>query len=208
MKISVYNQEGKEIGMTVLPKEVFGLSLNSDLVYQVVRSFMMNRRKARAHTKDRSKVRGGGRKPWRQKGTGRARHGSRRSPLWRGGGITFGPTKEKKFKRKINKKMRRKALKMILSAKVKNNFLILLDKIKLEKAKTKEILEIIKKLPIEANSSLIALPVMDEKIIKASGNIGGLKVVQAKDLNILDLLSFKYLIMPKEAIKVIKETLI
>lgn len=208
MKILLYNQEGKEIGQTLLPKEIFVVKTSPDLIYQVARSFMMSQRKATAHTKDRSEVRGGGRKPWRQKGTGRARHGSRRSPLWRGGGITFGPTKEKIFKRKINKKMRRKALKMILSAKVKNNFLILLDKIKLEKAKTKGILEIIKKLPIEGKSSLIALPVIDENIIRASRNIDGVKVVQAKDLNILDLLSFKYLIMPKEAIKIIKETFI
>jgi len=208
MKISVYNQQGEKISEALLLKEIFDIKINPDLIYQVARSFMMSQRKATAHTKDRSEVRGGGRKPWRQKGTGRARHGSRRSPLWRGGGITFGPTKEKIFKRKINKKMRRKALKMILSAKVKNNLLILLDKIKLEKAKTKGILEIIKKLPIEGKSSLITLPVIDENIIRASRNIDGVKVVQAKDLNILDLLSFKYLIMPKEAIKVIKETFI
>ena len=208
MKISVYNQQGEKISEALLLKEIFDIKINPDLIYQVARSFMMSQRKATAHTKDRSEVRGGGRKPWRQKGTGRARHGSRRSPLWRGGGITFGPTKEKIFERKINKKMRRKALKMILSAKVKNNLLILLDKIKLEKAKTKGILEIIKKLPIEGKSSLITLPVIDENIIRASRNIDGVKVVQAKDLNILDLLSFKYLIMPKEAIKVIKETFI
>jgi len=208
MKISVYNQQGEKISEALLLKEIFDIKINPDLIYQVARSFMMSQRKATAHTKDRSEVRGGGRKPWRQKGTGRARHGSRRSPLWRGGGITFGPTKEKIFKRKINKKMRRKALKMILSAKVKNNLLILLDKIKLEKAKTKGILEIIKKLPIEGKSSLITLPAIDENIIRAARNIDGVKVVQAKDLNILDLLSFKYLIMPKEAIKVIKETFI
>ncbi|PIP25091.1 MAG: 50S ribosomal protein L4 [Candidatus Nealsonbacteria bacterium CG23_combo_of_CG06-09_8_20_14_all_36_12] len=206
MKYNIYNQEGKEIGQTLLPKEIFGLKTNPDLVHQVVVSQMANRRQVIAHTKDRGEVRGGGRKPWRQKGTGRARHGSIRSPLWRGGGVTFGPTKERVFKKKIPEKMRRLALFMALSGKVKNNLLILLDKLKVEKAKTKLMAEILKKLPCKEKSSLIALPEIDKNLILATRNIPKIETIQAKDLNCLDLLSFKYLIMPKESIKVIKDT--
>ena len=206
MLVNTYNQNGEKIGQTKLPPEIFDVPINTDLVHQVVVSQTANRRQVSAHTKDRSEVRGGGRKPWRQKGTGRARHGSRRSPLWRGGGVTFGPTKARVFKKKINKKIKRKALFMVLSGKIKNNLLILLDKIKLEKPKTKEISEILKKLPCEEKSSLIVLPGMDKSLILSSRNLSQIETIQAKDLNVLDLLSFKYLIMPKEAIKVIKET--
>ena len=206
MKITVYSQEGKEIGQTLLPKEIFDVKINPDLVHQVVRSQMANRRQVLAHTKGRGEVRGGGRKPWRQKGTGRARVGSIRSPLWRGGGVTFGPTKERVFKKKIPKKMRRKALFMVLSGKVKNNLLILLDKLKLDQPKAKLMAEIFKKLPCKNESSLIALPELNKNLILAARNIPDVETIQAKDLNALDLLSFKHLIMPKEAIKVIKET--
>jgi large subunit ribosomal protein L4 len=206
MKVDVYNQKGEKIGTTLLPKDVFGVSLSPDLIYQAALSLMANQRKATAHAKDRSEVRGGGRKPWRQKGTGRARHGSRRSPIWKGGGVTFGPTKDRVFKKKINRKMKRKALLMVLSAKAKDNLLILLDKIKLDKAKTREISEIFKKLPCKEKKSLLILPAMDKNIIIAARNIPEIKAVQAKDLNLLDLLSFKCLVMPKEAIKIIKET--
>ena len=206
MKIPVYNQQGKEIGQTLLPKEIFDVKLNSDLVHQIVVSQMANRRKVIAHTKDRGEVRGGGRKPWRQKGTGRARAGSISSPLWRGGGVTFGPTKERVFKKIIPKKMRRKALFMVLSEKAKNNLLILLDKLKIEQPKTKLIVEILKKLPGEGKSSLIALSQLDKNLILAARNLPKIRTIQAKDLNCLDLLSFKYLIMPKEAIRIIKET--
>jgi len=206
MKISVFNQEGKEISQTLLPKEIFDVPFNSDLVHQVVVSQTANRRKVIAHTKNRGEVSGGGKKPWRQKGTGRARHGSTRSPLWRHGGVTFGPTKERIFKKKIPKKMKRKALFMVLSAKVKNNLLILLDKLKIEKVKTKLMTEILKKLPSKVESSLIALPELDKNIILAARNLPHIETIQVKDLNCLDLLSFKYLIMPKDSIKVLKET--
>ena len=206
MKAIVYNQEGKEIGTTLLPKEIFDVKLNPDLVHQVVVSQMANRRKVIAHTKTRAEVSGGGRKPWRQKGTGRARAGSIRSPLWKGGGVVFGPRKERVFKKEIPKKMKRLALFIVLSGKVKNNLLILLDKLKIEKAKTKLITEILKKLPCKNESSLIILPELNKNLILAARNIPDIETIQAKDLNALDLLSFKYLVMPKEAIKVIKET--
>ncbi len=204
MKANVYNQEGKEVGTMVLPKEIFGAELKSDLVYQVAVSQMANRRKAVAKAKDRGEVRGGGRKPWRQKGTGRARHGSRRSPLWRGGGVTFGPTKDKVFKKKINKKMKRKALLMVLSEKAKNNLIIVLDKLNLPSSKTKALSQIIRKLPIKEKSCLIILPKTEKNIVVAAKNISRLKVMEAKSLNALDLLSFKCLIMMKEAIQAAK----
>jgi len=206
MKITVYSQNSEEVGTTLLPKEIFNIPVNPDLVHQVAVSQLANRRKVIAHTKGRGEVRGGGRKPWRQKGTGRARAGSIRSPLWRGGGVTFGPTKERVFKKRIPKKMRRKALFMVLSGKVKNNLLILLDKLKIEQPKTKLMVEILKKLPGKERSILIVLPDYDKKIILATRNLPGVDTIWARNLNALDLLSFKYLIMPKDSIKVIKET--
>jgi len=205
MKVDVYNLEGEKVGMTLLPKEIFEVKVNPDLIHQVVVSQMTNRRSVIAHTKGRGEVRGGGRKPWRQKGTGRARHGSIRSPLWRGGGVTFGPTKERVFKKKINKKIKRKALFMALSAKAKNNLLIILDKLELDRAKTKLMTKILEKLPCDNKSSLIALPTIDKNIILATRNLPRIETIEARNLNCLDLLSFKYLIMPKESIKVIKE---
>ncbi len=206
MFVKTYDQTGKELTQTRLPAEVFGVKLNSDLVHQVVVAQMANRRHVIAHAKSRAEVSGGGRKPWRQKGTGRARHGSIRSPLWRHGGVTFGPTKERVFKKKINKKMRRLALLMVLSAKAKNDLLVVLDKIELEKAKTKVMAGILQKLPSQGQSVLIALPTTDKKIILAARNLAKTQTVPAKDLNALDLLNFKYLVMPKESLKVIKET--
>ncbi len=206
MLINTYNQNGEKIGQTRLPSEIFNIKINPDLVHQVVVSQLANRRRVIAQTKGRGEVRGGGRKPWPQKETGRARHGSIRSPLWRGGGVTFGPTKERVFKKRIPKKMRRKALFMVLSGKVKNNLLILLDKLKIEKPKTKLIAEILKRLPCKEKSTLIALPDYDKNIILAARNLPGVDTILAGNLNALDLLSFKYLIMSKEAIKVIKET--
>ena len=207
MKYEVYNQQGEKMEQTLLPKEVFDVKMNPDLIHQVAVFQMANRRRIIADTKDRSEVSGGGKKPWRQKGTGRARAGSIRSPLWRHGGITFGPTKERVFKKKINKKMRRIALSMVLSAKAKNNLLLILDKLSLPEAKTKLMTKILGKLPLKNEAScLIALPQVDKTIIRVTRNIPNAQTVEARNLNALDLLSFKYLIMPKETIKVIKET--
>jgi len=206
MKVPVYNQKGEKLKEVLLPKEIFEVPMNSDLVHQVVVSQMANRRRIIAHTKNRGEVSGGGKKPWAQKGLGRARQGSTRSPIWRHGGVVFGPRKEKVFKKKIPKKMKRKALFMVLSAKVKNNLLVLVDKLELEKAKTKLIAEIFKKLPSRDEGTLIALPVLEKNIILAARNLPKVQLMQAKDLNALDLLSFKYLILPKESLKIIKET--
>lgn len=211
MKIILYSQKGEEMGTTLLPKEIFAVKINSDLIHQVAVSQMANRRKLTAHTKNRGEVRGGGRKPWRQKGTGRARHGSIRSPLWRGGGVTFGPRKEKIFKKKIPKKMKRKALFMVLSAKFKNNLLIVLDELKLEKAKTKSLVQLFenwksKIKDFKRGNALIALPDYDKNIILAARNFPETGTIWARNLNALDVLSFKYLILPKASIKVIKDT--
>ena len=126
MKINLYNQKGEKVGKTDLPDEIFNVEINSDLLHQVIVSQMANKRQSSAHTKDRGDVSGGGKKPWRQKGTGRARHGSRRSPIWVGGGVTFGPKSEKNYKKTIPQKMKRKALFMALSSKVNDDELILL----------------------------------------------------------------------------------
>jgi len=206
MNVKLYNQNGKEMGETELPKEIFEVALNSDLVHQVVLSQISNRRRKIAKTKDRSEVRGGGRKPWRQKGTGRARHGSIRSPIWKGGGVTFGPTTEKVFKKIIPKKMRKKALFMVLSVKAKENFIFILDKLEIKNSKTKSMIEILNKLFLKKGSGLVVLPKIDKNLILASRNISKVNAIQAKDLNVLDLLNYKYLVMPKEAIEVIKET--
>jgi large subunit ribosomal protein L4 len=206
MLVNTYNQNGEVVGQTRLPSEIFGLKINPDLVHQVVVSQMANRRKPIAHTKTRAEVSGGGRKPWPQKGLGRARHGSIRSPLWRHGGVTFGPRKEKIFKKKIPKKMKRKALFMVLSQKLNDKELVLIDKLKIEKPKTRLFFEILKKLPLKKINALIVLPKLDKNLILASRNIPKIKTLLAKDLNCLDLLSFKYLILPVDSIKVIKET--
>jgi len=164
-----------------------------------------------AHTKDRSEVSGGGKKPWRQKGTGRARHGSIRSPIWIGGGVTFGPTKEKIFTKKINKKMKRQALFMSLSSKLKDKEMVLLDKIELAEAKTKQMIEILNCLEEKLKKNfikgtLIVLPITDQKVIKASQNIPKIKIIKADSLNVLDILSYRYLLVSQEAVEVIKKT--
>ncbi len=207
MKALIYNQNGKKTEESVsLPNEIFDVKMNPDLVHQVAVSQMANKRRVIAKTKNRSEVSGSGRKPWRQKGTGRARHGSIRSPIWRHGGVTFGPTTDRVFKKKIPNKMRKKALFMVLTQKAKKDFLVILDNLKIEKPKTKLMNEILNKLPGKDSSRLVILPQKEEDIIKATRNISETKIELAKNLNVLDLLSFKYLILPKDSIKIIKET--
>ena len=206
MKVAVYNQEGKKLEEISLPKEIFDVKLNSDLLHQIVVSQMANKRQITAHTKDRSEVRGGGKKPWKQKGTGRARHGSIRSPLWRGGGITFGPRKERIFEKDIPKKMRRKALFMVLSEKARGDLLVVLDKIQIDKPKTKEIAKSLNKLPCKQNSCLIALQDYDKKIFLSARNIKKTSIVEARNLNVVDLMSSKYLLIEKDTIKTLEKT--
>lgn len=212
MKTIVYNQKGEKMGEIELSESIFGVKLNTNLLHQVAISQMSNRRQSNAHTKDRGAVRGGGRKPWRQKGTGRARHGSIRSPIWIGGGVTFGPTNEKNYKKIIPKKIKRKALFMVLTEKLKSNTLIIVNDINLSGVKTKEMFQIIntlfKNLNLKKGKTFIALPEYNENIIKSARNITDLKTIQSKDLNALDLLNTKYLIMLQKSIDSVVSTFI
>ncbi|MCX6721320.1 MAG: 50S ribosomal protein L4 [Candidatus Staskawiczbacteria bacterium] len=210
MKFDVYNQAGEVSGSTNLPKDIFEVAFNSDLVHQIAISLAGNKRQISAHAKMRGEVRGGGKKPWRQKGTGRARHGSIRSPLWKGGGVTHGPRNDRIWEREVPKKMRRKALLMMLSQKAKDKQLVILDKIELAGTqngcgKTKEMAKSLSKLPCKGASTLIALPNYDKKIFLASRNIKKVLIDDARNLNVLDLLNSKYLLMPKETIKTIEK---
>lgn len=199
LNIRVYNQEGKEVSEIELNKAIFGLPWNADLVHQAVRTALANQRQVLASTKGRSEVRGGGRKPWRQKGTGRARHGSIRSPLWKGGGITFGPTSERNFKLKINKKMARKAFLTALSTKVKDSELLILDDLKLSAPKTKEMAKIMKNFP-QVKKGLLVLPEKNEILSRAGRNLPNLKIINIENLNILDILKHQYFVITKEGI--------
>ncbi|MDZ4231911.1 MAG: 50S ribosomal protein L4 [Candidatus Pacearchaeota archaeon] len=208
MKTSVYNMAGEKTGEVELPKQLFEVAMNQDLVHQVATSQMANRRIVRAKTKDRSEVSGGGKKPWRQKGTGRARHGSNRSPIWKGGGVTFGPTGRENFSKKINAKMRRKALAMVLTAKAKEDHVILTDDVKLEAPKTKFMAGFLAKLPSAMGSGLLVLPGMEQDLIRSSRNLRKVQPVQARELNCLDLLSVQYVIMPKASVEVLEKTFV
>jgi large subunit ribosomal protein L4 len=208
MKLDVYNLEGESAGAIELPEDIFNVDINDDVIYQVINTQIANNRQSLAHTKNRSDVRGGGKKPWRQKGTGRARHGSIRSPLWRGGGVTFGPRNDKNFSRKINKKIKQKALFMVLTSKVRDKELIVLDDLKIKEPKTKLMAGVISKIfkKEKSPSILMAISQKNENITVASKNVCNLKTIFADSLNVLDLLSFKYLLLDKEAIKVIEKT--
>jgi len=193
-----------------LSETIFGLKINHNLVRQALEAQLSQSRRPLAHTKDRGEVRGGGKKPWRQKGTGRARHGSIRSPLWKGGGVTFGPRKEKIFAKKINKKMKRQALLMALSSKVKDAELVVLDELKLTQPKTKDMAQVIKGLAVGVKKdlgkgTLVVLAAKDENIIRASRNLPKIQTISATSLNLVDLLNRRYLLLPKDAIGVIEK---
>ncbi|MBU4480070.1 50S ribosomal protein L4 [Patescibacteria group bacterium] len=205
MESKIYNQKGKEAGKVELPEGIFGLSWNNDLVHQVMVSMMSNSRSPISHTKDRGEVSGGGKKPWRQKGTGRARHGSSRSPIWRGGGITFGPTNEKNYTKKINKKMSAKALFTVLSQKLKDGEILFVDNFDMKEAKTKDAKEILSSFSLvkgfetmvskKKNSSFIALGETKENVVKSFSNFGNIQIGETRNLNILNLLNNKYLVI-------------
>ena len=209
MKSKIYTREGAEKGEVTLPESVFGVAWNADLVHEVVVGMQANAREGNAHTKDRSEKRGGGRKPWKQKGTGRARHGSRRSPIWTGGGVTFGPRSEKDYSVKINKKVRAKAFAAVMSKKLTDNEVIFVDTLKMDEAKTKDALVVIKALAKgtgfdtlatkRKNAALVVLSDRDLATEKSFRNFGNVEVAQAKDINPVDLLTYKYVVVADPA---------
>lgn len=206
----VYSMEGKQVSTIALPAEIFGARWRADLVHQVTTGIQANLRQNRAHTKDRAEVSGGGKKPWKQKGTGQARHGSSRSPIWRHGGITFGPRKDRDYSEKINKKQRVQALLSVLSRKAKDGELILIDKISFGTPKTadakKAFLAIGKAAGMREkrkNAALIAMSRYQANTIKSFSNMGNVTTEEVRNLNPLDLLTYKYLVIenPEEAFK-------
>lgn len=216
MNAKVYTADGKESGSVTLPEAVFGVKWNADLVHEVVVSMQANARANTAHTKDRSEVSGGGRKPWRQKGTGRARHGSRRSPIWTGGGVSHGPRNDRDYSKKINKKVRNKALATVLSKKQADGELILVDQVAFDAPKSAMAKDIIKALASgtgyndlatkRKNTALVVLPERSEAVEKSFRNFGNIKVAQVKDLNPVDLLTYKYVVVvePKTALETLE----
>ncbi len=214
MEAKIYNQEGKEAGSFTLPENIFGLPWNADLVHQVAVSMAGNARNPIAHAKTRAEVRGGGKKPWKQKGTGRARHGSTRSPIWVGGGVAHGPRNDRDFSRKINKKMKAKALFTVLSQKFRDNEIFFIDSVNLKDGKTKEAVLVLKNLAkvsgfpsIEKkkkNALYLALPTHDKSVIRGMSNIGNVSAQEARNINPLVLLQYKTVafVNPEESLKI------
>jgi len=215
MKIDLYNQDAEVIGKTELPDNIFNVGVNPDVLHLAVVAQRANSRDVLAHTKDRSEVRGGGIKPWRQKGTGRARHGSIRSPIWVGGGVTFGPTKDRNFSKKINKKTKRKSIFMALTSKVIDGQMMVLDSLSVEGHKTKKANEILDKLSgkmpdykkskSKRDSILIMTPKPLSNVRKAVGNLQFAGIINAESLNPVDILKYKYILMLKDSIPVIEK---
>ena len=216
MDSKVFSQDGKESGKVTLPESVFGVAWNADLVHEVVVSMQSNARAGSAHTKDRSEVAGGGKKPWKQKGTGRARHGSRRSPIWAGGGVAHGPRNEKDFSKKINKKVRTKALAVTLSKKFADGEVIFVDALTFEAPKATEAKKFVTTLAKassneslatkRSNAALIVLSERDENTEKSFRNFGNVMVAQVKDINPVDLLTYKYVVVasPAKSVEVLQ----
>ncbi|MEX0597624.1 MAG: 50S ribosomal protein L4 [Candidatus Paceibacterota bacterium] len=204
MKIQVVNINGEVKEQYELPAEIFGLSANDTLVHQVYRYQVLNSLYPVAHTKDRSEVRGGGKKPWKQKGTGRARHGSTRSPIWRTGGITFGPTSSKNFAISVNKKMKRKALFMALSSRVANDKFVLLDDFALSQMKTKSALSILNNLKLESTKTLIVFDRKDKNIEKSFSNIPNISLIPFDSLNLIDILKADTILTNIDSVESIK----
>jgi large subunit ribosomal protein L4 len=214
MKTDIYNVEGKKAGSIELPENIFGLAWNNSLMYQVVTTMQANARTPVAHTKGRGDVRGGGKKPWQQKGTGRARHGSIRSPIWRGGGVTHGPRNEKVYAREIPKKMRAKALFIALSRKLKDGELIFVDSFGMAAPKTSAAKNALvalgkefKKLSSKHNAALIAVPEKNDAVQKSFRNISSVAFETVSNLNPVTVLKHKYVIIenPEASIKIVEK---
>ncbi len=201
--ISLYNSQGEIVGNMTLEPSLFDVKVSKALVHEAVVAQTSNSREAIAHTKDRSEVAGSSKKPWKQKGTGRARHGSTKSPIWIGGGITFGPRNDRNFSVKMNKKAHRKALAMVLSDKVANNRFIAVDSLILPEGKTKELIHVLSKLPSTGKKTLIVLPPDQKTVAKAAQNLKGIQTMPSNTLNVVDLLKTDYVVVSKEAVELI-----
>jgi large subunit ribosomal protein L4 len=213
---NIYNANAEKVETIDLPDNLFGLKVNEALIHQAVVAQMANERQVIAHTKDRSEVSGGGKKPWRQKGTGRARAGSSRSPIWIGGGVTFGPRSERNYKKKINKKMGRKALLMVLSDRLASSNLAIIDVMAAEEYKTKLVDNVLKEFEKkvftpakEAKSKKRSILILnenkDEKAKHSARNLDGVKYLNADNVNILDMVKYREVIATKAVIEKIIE---
>lgn len=205
LKVAVYNQEGKQVKDTELNELVFGIEPNNQAIFDMVLLQRASWRQGTHKVKNRTEVRGGGRKPWRQKGTGRARQGSIRAPQWRGGGVVFGPT-PRSYTFKLNRKVRQLALKSALSQKVIDNEMTVLDTITLNAPKTKDMIKVLENL--EANrKTLIVMDEVNENVTLSARNIPGVKVIDSKGLNVYDILDCTKLVIAEGAIKAVEEVL-
>lgn len=200
-KVDVYNITGEKVGQQELDEKVFNVAVNELVVHQVLVAQQANSRQVVAHTKNRADVRGGGKKPWKQKGTGRARAGSSRSPIWRGGGVTFGPRSDRNYTLLVNKKVKTKALRMVLSDKVAHDHLILIDAFVMDKPKTSEIVAMMKKLPVENKKVLVSFASKDEALLRSVRNLAKVGYIAADSLNVVDLLRYDYLMLDKAAME-------
>ncbi len=200
--VSVYNMAGDEVGTIELNDAIFGVEPNENLVHAAVVAQLANKRQGTQKAKTRSEVRGGGRKPWRQKGTGNARQGSIRAPQWKGGGVVFAPT-PRDYSLKVNKKEKRAALKSVLSDKVANGKFIVLDELKLDEIKTKEFVKVMGNLNVEKAS--VILSDLDKNVIKSAANVQGGKTMQVGGMNVYDLMKYDAVVTTKAAVAMIEE---
>ena len=203
-KVPVYNPEGQTVGELALSDAIFGVKPEAGLIHEAVIAARANARPVVANTKTRGEVRGGGKKPWKQKGTGRARQGSIRAPQWVGGGITFGPTSERNFSLKINKKAKRKALFMVLSDKLNDQKLLVLEGLQTEPAKTKIVAGVLQKLPVDKTTLLIS-PGANAPLMRMVRNLPQVKLVNVQSLNLLDVIGYRTVVFLKDAVPVFEK---
>ena len=202
-KVDVYDLKGKKVSDIELAENVFGIELNENIVHSVLVNYLANQRQGTQSTKTRAEVSGGGKKPWRQKGTGRARQGSTRSPQWIKGGIALGP-KPRSYKYTVNKKERRLAIKSILSSKVLEKELTVVDKLEIKEIKTKTMVKALTDLKVEGKT-LIVLPENNKNVYMSARNIEGVKAITANNINVFDLLKYTNLILPVDTVKKLEE---
>jgi large subunit ribosomal protein L4 len=203
--VTVYNSSREEVGEIELKDEIFNVPIKPPVIHEVVTMQLARRRVGTASTKDRSEVSGGGRKPWRQKGTGRARAGTRTSPLWRGGGVIFGP-KPRDYAPKVSKKIRKQALRMALSSKYGDNQMVVLDDFSLAEIKTKAFMKVLETFGIA--NALVVIPESDEIVERSARNVPHTKVLRTEGLNVYDILRHEHLILMKEAVVKIEAALL